>query len=131
MLDLQPRFASVSRVELEIVNEYGANALMLKLGNSRVLLDPASISELIEALGQARAELLPAVPAQVPRDQQFPVETEPRWKTIVDPAFAGVLLFLRHSGFGWAGFAIPLASAHRLLEIGNRPVMPPGSRSVN
>ncbi len=131
MLDPRPHSTGASEVELEIVNEYGANALMLKLGNSRALLDPASIGELIEALGLARAELLPAVPAQVPRDRQFPIETEPRWKTIVDPGFAGVLLFLRHSGFGWAGFAIPLASAHRLLEIGHRPVMPPGSQSVN
>ncbi|WP_322011133.1 hypothetical protein [Paraburkholderia sp. J12] len=122
---------SPAEVELEIVNQYGANALMLKLGTSCVLLDPAEIDELIETLGLARVDLEPAVPAEVPRGHQFPLETEPRWKTIVDPAFAGVVLFLRHSGLGWTGFAIPLASAHRLLEIGQRRVVFPVSQSVN
>jgi hypothetical protein len=120
-----------AEVEFEIVNPYGANALMLKLGTSRVLLDPAEIDELIEALGFARADLEPAVPAEVPRGHAFPIETESRWKIIADPAFAGVVLFFRHSGLGWTGFAIPLASAHRLLEIGERRVSLPMSQSVN
>lgn len=131
MLDPRPHSTDTPQVELEIVNEYGANALMLKLGESRILLDPAEIDEIIEALGLARVDLAPAVLAEVPRGQQFPIETQPGWKMIVDPAFAGVVLFFRHSGFGWTGFAIPLHSAKRLLEIGHGRVSPPVSQSVN
>ncbi|MFP6560786.1 hypothetical protein WJ542_21155 [Paraburkholderia sp. B3] len=131
MLDLLLQSASASHVELALVNEYGANALMLRIGKSRGLLDPADVDSLIEALGHARIALTPTVPTEVPLDQQFPLETQPLWQTIVDPAFAGVVVFLRHSGFGWTGFAISLASVDRLLEIGYRRAIPPVSKTLN
>ncbi|WP_213308979.1 hypothetical protein [Paraburkholderia sacchari] len=118
-------------LDMEIVNEYGANSLRVRLGQDDVLLSPKEIDQIIELLGMARADVDPHVPLEVLRDRQFPLETRTTWKVIVDPGFHGAVVFLRHSGYGWTGFAIPYASLLKLLESGLKLPQHFGSRSVN
>lgn len=119
------------QLKMELVNEYGAHALLITLGESTVLLGVDEIDEIIEQLGLVRPDLAPAVPLQVPRDQQFPIETQTRWQTIVNPLYNGAVLFFRHSGFGWAGFAVPTPGLVRLLDIGKQKSAPLVSQSIN
>jgi hypothetical protein len=105
-----------AQIEMEIMNEYGAQSLLLKMGDDSVLLEPAEIDVLIEELGNRRSDMKPYTSAQMARDRQYVVETSPVWQTVRNPLFDGLVVFFRHSGFGWTGFAIPNGSLRKLLE---------------
>ncbi|MCG5071844.1 hypothetical protein [Paraburkholderia tagetis] len=108
---------SIRDLDMEIVNEYGASTLRVGLGQGDVLLSPKEIDEIIEFLGFARVDITPPVPFEVLRNHQFPLETKATWKVITDPGFHGAVVFFRHSGYGWTGFAIPYTSLLKLLAL--------------
>jgi hypothetical protein len=41
---------------------------------------------------------------------------DPCWHSEKHPLYEGAVLFLRHSGLGWAGFALPTHSLTKLHE---------------
>lgn len=118
-------------LNMEIVNEYGASALRVRLGKEDVLLRPKEIDEIIELLGLARADIEPPVPREILRNHQFPLETRTTWKVIVDPGFCGAVVFFRHGGYGWTGFAIPYASLLEILALELEAPLHFVNRSVN
>ncbi len=112
-------------IEMEILNEYGPNSLLLKVGEHRVLLDAVELDELIEQLSALRSDILPETPSEPSPTHQYVIETAPHWQTACNPLLDGLIVFLRHSGYGWAGFGMPRASIERLAEIIAPFVAPP------
>lgn len=121
----------LDEVQMEIVNESDVCALRVQIGRDFSLLSPREVDEIIEALGFARAELEPSVPFEIERNHQFPLETRPVWKVIIDRNFVGAVVFFRHSGYGWTGFAIPYESLKKILALDLRPAFPVVSHSLN
>ncbi|MDR3099890.1 MAG: hypothetical protein LBV73_22840, partial [Paraburkholderia sp.] len=101
-------------MSVELVNEYGEHTVCVKVDGHAALLDAGEVDGLIETLGKLRATLRPAVPEQPLRTHQYVLEIDPCWYTERNPLFDGAVVFLRHTGLGWAGFAIPTESLHRL-----------------
>ncbi|WP_309249215.1 hypothetical protein [Paraburkholderia sp. CNPSo 3281] len=101
-------------MSIELVNEYGQHAVCVKVGGQAALLDAPDVDGLIEELSKLRALMQPAVPEQPLRSHQYVLEFDPCWYTERNPLFDGTVVFLRHTGLGWASFAIPTESMHRL-----------------
>lgn len=101
-------------MSVELINEYGQHAVCVKVNGQAALLDAANLDSLIEELAKLRARMHPAVPDHPSRTHQYVIEIDPNWYTERNPLFDGVVVFLRHTGLGWAGFAIPTESIHRL-----------------
>jgi hypothetical protein len=106
-----------SDVEMEVVNEFGTEELHIRIGGSSVLLNAAEVDRLIEQLGLLRCDLSPEVDRDVSREHRYAVEIRPLWRTIAYPMFDGVVVFLRHGGFGWTAFAIPSAAIGDLINL--------------
>ncbi|QBR02524.1 hypothetical protein [Paraburkholderia pallida] len=103
-------------MSVELINEYGEHAVRVNVEGHAALLDAPEVDALIEELGKLRATMRPAVPEQPLRTHQYVLEIDPCWYTERNPLFDGAVVFLRHTGLGWAGFAIPTESMHRLKE---------------
>lgn len=103
-------------IEMEIANEYGPNSLLLKIADEHVLLDAAELDKLIEQLGAARSNVLPETPREPSNAHQYVLETTTLWRTIRNPLLDGLVVFFRHSGYGWTGFGLPRASIECLSE---------------
>jgi hypothetical protein len=103
-------------MSVELINEYGEHTVCVKVDGHAALLDAADVDGLIEELSKLRATMHPAVPDQPSRTHQYVLEIDPCWYTEHNPLFDGAVVFLRHTGLGWAGFAIPTESMQRLKE---------------
>ncbi|MFL9865974.1 hypothetical protein PQR67_17490 [Paraburkholderia fungorum] len=101
-------------MSIERVNEYGQNAVRIAIEDRAVLLEAADLDAVIEHLGALRAMMRPEVPKEPLRTHQYVIEIDPCWHTEKHPLHDGAVLFLRHSGLGWAGFALPTESLARL-----------------
>ncbi|HEY3597858.1 MAG TPA: hypothetical protein VGL08_10160 [Paraburkholderia sp.] len=102
---------------MEIVNEYGAGeSLLLSIGGEHVLLDANELDALIEQLSAERSDITPYANAEPSRTHQYIVETDPHWQTVDNPLLDGLIVFLRHSGYGWTGFGIPRHSIAELAD---------------
>jgi hypothetical protein len=102
------------RMNIESVNEYGRHAVRIDIDGSAVLLEAAELDALIEHLGILRASMRPKVPQTPLRARQYVIEVDPCWRTEKPPLDDGAVLFLRHSGLGWAGFALSPESLVKL-----------------
>jgi hypothetical protein len=101
-------------MSIERVNEYGENAVRIAIEDRAVLLEVADLDAVIEHLSALRATMRPEVPKEPLRTHQYVIEIDPCWHTAKQPLHDGAVLFLRHSGLGWAGFALPTESLARL-----------------
>lgn len=104
-------------LKLEVVNQYGENSLLLSVEESRVLLDATEVDALIDSLSDYRTAMHPVVPTSLSKSHKYVIESNPSWHLEGNPLLDGAVLFMRHTGFGWSGFAIPRASLKRLIEI--------------
>jgi hypothetical protein len=86
---------------------------------NQVTLQAAELDAIIARLGEARAVMSEPVTAQPPPDTGMRelVVIDPRWRT--DPPLhadlGGIILRLRHLGFGWLTFILPY---HEALSLG-------------
>lgn len=103
-------------ITMEILNEYGDNSLLVTMGQGSAVLDISDLDSLIENLAAIRLDLMPPAPQQISRTHQYVVETNPRWQTVRNPLFDGLIVFFRHTGFGWLGFAVPRQSMKNLID---------------
>jgi hypothetical protein len=101
-------------MSIEKVNEYGKNAVRIDIDGSAVLLEVADLDALIEHLGALRATMRPELPMAPVRAHRYVIEVDPCWHAEKHPMSDGAVLFLRHSGLGWAGFALPTESLVKL-----------------
>jgi hypothetical protein len=93
-------------MSIERVNEYGRNAVRIGIDGCAVLLEATELDALIEHLAVLRASMRPEVPKTPLRAHQYLIEVDPSWHTEKPPLDDGAVVFLRHSGLGWAGFAL-------------------------
>lgn len=103
-------------MQVELVNEYGDQALRVTIGRSAALLDVPDLDALIEQLALLRARMRPEVSKEVSHRHRYVVEVDPCWYTEKHPLFEGAVVFFRHTGFNWAGFAVPKESLIRLID---------------
>jgi hypothetical protein len=104
-------------MKIELVNEYGTHAVRVSVGESTALLEADELDAMIEHLSFVRASMRPEVPKVPSRTHQYVIEMDPCWHAERNPLFDGAVLFLRHTGLGWAGFAIPQESLLKLNEV--------------
>ncbi|WP_144110509.1 hypothetical protein [Paraburkholderia sp. BCC1886] len=103
-------------MSIERVNEYGQQAVRIAIDSNAVLVEVAELDALIEHLGVLRAAMRPEVPKEPLRTHQYVIEVDPCWHTEKHPLHEGAVMFLRHSGLGWAGFALPTESLAKLQQ---------------
>jgi hypothetical protein len=101
-------------MSIEPMHESGTDALRFVIGNSSALLDAGEIDSLITHLGQIRARMQPAPPLQPVESQSYTLEVDPCWHVDRSPLLDGVVLLLRHAGFGWTAFALSPTSISKL-----------------
>lgn len=104
-------------LKVEMVNEYGTQALRVSIEGNSALLEAAEVDALIEHLSMLRAHMRPEIPKIPARTHEYVIEIDPCWHAEKHPLFEGAILFLRHTGLGWAGFAIPTPSLLKLNEV--------------
>jgi hypothetical protein len=100
----------------QFIRKEGSSTVRLEIGKHFAELNTSDVDALIEQLSAVRAVLQPAVPAHVSRRRQYAIEIDPCWYAEPHPASESVVLFLRDTGAGWAGFAIPRTGALRLRD---------------
>lgn len=113
-------------IELEMINEYGDSSLLVTIGGQSAALTTDELDQFIETLGFVRADLAPAPSETVSGSDRYAVEWNIDWHIHYNPLFDGVLLFLRHTGFGWVGFGLPFAAMDLFMEA----TMPPSERKI-
>ncbi|WP_323119646.1 hypothetical protein [Burkholderia alba] len=101
-------------MSIEKINEYGKQAVVVSIDQSSVLLDPEDVDAVIQYLSLLRASMQPPIPDVPSRTGQYVMEMDPCWYTEKHPLYGGAVLFMRHTGLGWAGFALPPHSLKRL-----------------
>jgi hypothetical protein len=100
----------------ELINENGTKVVRLEIGAHRSNLSASDVDAFIEHLGALRAAMKPAVPGRMSREQRYSVEVDPCWYVEPHPSLEGLVVFLRDSGLGWAGFAINRTSVRELCD---------------
>ena len=101
---------------LEVLNQYGSSSLLITMNQCNVLLDPSEVDALIGELITYRTEMQPQVSTSPSRTHKYVIESAPSWHIEGNQRFDGAVIFFRHSGLGWTGFAIPRASLARLTH---------------
>ena len=87
----------------------------IRLPEGKASLDALGIEQLMAKLAEIRSQLRPEV-----RTDLLSVTTvaqiDPAWRTfpVLHPGIGGLTLNLRHSGYGWLGFVLPLWEARNL-----------------
>jgi hypothetical protein len=102
------------RMSIEPLQESGTAALRFVIGNNAALLDANELDNLIAQLGQVRAHMPPAPPPQPEPSRSYSLVVDPCWHVDRSPLFEGVVLLLRHVGFGWIAFSLPPPSMSKL-----------------
>jgi hypothetical protein len=105
---------------IEMINEYGTHAVKVGIDDRHVVLEAEEVDAVIERLALIRASMRPEIPREPSRSHQYVIEMDPCWHSEKHPLYEGAVLFLRHSGLGWAGFALPTHSLVTLKDALNR-----------
>lgn len=103
-------------MNIEKVNEYGEQAVRIAIDGSEMVLQVDELDAMIEHLSMVRATMRPEVPKEPRRTHQYVIEMDPCWHSEKHPLYDGAVLFMRHSGLGWAGFALPVESLGKLHQ---------------
>ncbi|WP_175821625.1 hypothetical protein [Burkholderia sp. BCC0419] len=101
-------------LSIKMIEERGKPVVLMSIERGTAVLDPEDVDAVIQYLSLLRASMQPAVPERPPHAQQFVTEMDPCWYAERHPLEGGVVLLLRHSGLGWASFALPPRSLERL-----------------
>lgn len=119
------------RMSIEPLQESGTAALRFVIGNNAALLDASELDSLIAQLGQIRAHMLPAPTPQPEQSRSYSLEVDPCWHVDRSPLYDGVVLMLRHTGFGWIAFSLPPPSMSKLdMALTAQPPVQFGMSSV-
>lgn len=95
-----------AKIDLKLINEYGTPGVLLTMDDRQILLEAGDLDRLIETLGSVRVELSPPPTSDISREARYQVETNPDWLVHHHVMHDGLMLFLRHSGYGWLGYGL-------------------------
>jgi hypothetical protein len=76
-----------------------------------------TVTDLMQVLGQIRAEMSPAVPDDPPLLETVSALHDPRWWSNLEDMSGGSLLLIRHPALGWLPFLLPIESRTKMIEI--------------
>lgn len=110
-------------LKVDAVDEAGLKRVRFDIGGESAMLGAQDIDALIDWLGKTRATMTPSPPMEPQKHQQYVVELDPCWYVEKNPLIDGIVLLLRHSGLGWAGFSMPQSSLEKLQLAMNRPAI--------
>jgi len=80
-----------------------------------IVTDTASIDALLTELGKTRSELIEPVAPNLP-DGVVPIAAfNPRWYVLPDTENKFATFWVRHPGFGWAGYGFPKNEAGKIV----------------
>lgn len=94
-------------MKIELVERDGVNRLSIKIGHHEAMLDGTDVETFIELLSFYRAAMKPKVAENLSPTHRYLIEVNPCWHVEGHPTQEGIVLLLRHSGYGWTGFFIP------------------------
>jgi hypothetical protein len=79
-------------------------------------LSAEQVDALIMRLAELRASMNVPVPAELPSPARLVAQLDPAWRTRreIHPAAPGIMLKLRHSGYGWQAYLLPYHEAQAL-----------------
>ncbi|MBN3833957.1 hypothetical protein [Burkholderia sp. Ac-20344] len=101
-------------LSIKMIEERGKLVVLMSIERGAAVLDPEDVDAVVQYLSLLRASMRPAVPDIPPHAQQFVTEMDPCWYVERHPLQGGAVLLLRHTGLGWASFALPPSSLERL-----------------
>lgn len=77
-------------------------------------LDAQHVEEILENLGELRANMKPEIPHDLAGRRKFKAIPDPRWVTKPDAMIGNSLLHIRDPRFGWLHYLIPRDEARKL-----------------
>ncbi|MEM5373241.1 hypothetical protein V4C53_45860 [Paraburkholderia azotifigens] len=107
MTDLEPDDDSSCFVVKFETDSKGESRATLAFPESAVRANAKQLSKLIETLGRVRLNMLPEIDTAPPDlNQKLESVAFPPWQISLETMTDGILLHLRHPGFGWLAFVI-------------------------
>jgi hypothetical protein len=103
------------RLDLKLTTD-GSHQLVLSLPHGPCLMDANDVEVLARTLAQRRDRMQPAVAMSNPTGPRTTI-FDPRWYVAHESLIDGCALHLRHPGFGWLSFGMPLQSLLDLQKI--------------
>lgn len=105
---------SCTLLAIEMFEDGDQMGLRYQNGNPHEPVTTEMFDRLIALLGQIRPSVQPSIQADPPSPGR-PISAiyDPRWQISNDPMGGGAVLKIRHPGFGWLTFSIPL---HELVR---------------
>ena len=87
----------------------------IRLPEGKASLDALGVEQLMAKLAEIRSQLRPEVRAELLGETTV-AQIDPAWRTfpVLHPGIGGLTLNLRHSGYGWLSFVLPLWEARNL-----------------
>lgn len=83
---------------------------------SHLTFDAWQLDELIVALGKLRASMADEISDTLEINSRLEATVAPAWRIPDNLAQSGRTLALRHPGFGWLGFVIPLDQGEEMAR---------------
>lgn len=111
-------------LKVNTIDAGDAKAVRFDIGTQSAVLGAHDVDALIQWLATHRAAMSPPPPMEPQASQQYVVEMDPCWYVDKNPMVDGVVLLMRHTGYGWTGFSLPQASLERLQAAFNHPQPP-------
>ncbi|MGF6472250.1 hypothetical protein [Paraburkholderia youngii] len=107
MSDIDPDADSSCFVVTFELDSKGDSRATLAFPESVVRMNANNLSKLIETLGRVRLNMVPQIDTAPPDlNQKLESVAFPPWQISLETMTDGILLHLRHPGFGWQGFVI-------------------------
>jgi hypothetical protein len=117
-------------MKIETVQQNGGKWLHLAIGKHDSLLDGKDVEGLIEQLSFHRSAMKPQVAEALSPTHHYTIEMHPGWYAEPHPVLNGLVLFMRHSGYGWTGFYLPKESLARLHREFRKCIAAPAKTGV-
>lgn len=110
---------NLKRLKLEVSIPEGGRVIVFRLATAapQMELDAPALSKLIAGLARARAAMVPVVPADIPKDKLVDAAPDPRYFVSQEPMRGGVMLSIRHPGFGWVSFHFLHAEVQTMIGL--------------
>ena len=103
-------------LSVEMFEDAGQTGIRYQNGHPDEPTKVETFDRLIAVLGEVRAGISPMIPPNPPA-AHLPISAvfDPRWQISADPMGGGAVFRIRHPGFGWIAFSIPLHELVRFI----------------
>jgi hypothetical protein len=93
-------------IKIDRTTENGVEKISLQVGDTLFIFDGLEADALLEHLSLIRAAMKPAIRAELSATHSYLIEMNAAWYAEPHHQMNGIVLFLRHSGYGWTGSII-------------------------